>query len=229
MPGSPAAAIGLVKGDRIVGMTARRCALRRPCRLQPASPGRGRRPDRERAGRTFTASTRLADRHGADRFGQSYRVGRLGIATGKRVFEPVPPLQLSPKPPGSRCRPSRTPPSACGRSSPGGGRWRTWRPDQDGAGGRAGRQHRLVRVRPADRLFLDKPRVHQPFASSHARRGSSGALRGRGDTPPTAWEQQAQEWLFRGGFAALMTLMLVATLNDLASVGLWQTLGRLLG
>jgi regulator of sigma E protease len=40
---------------------------------------------------------------------------------------------------------------------------------------------------------------------------------------------QAQEWLFRGGFAALMTLMLVATLNDLASVGLWQTLGRLLG
>ena len=40
---------------------------------------------------------------------------------------------------------------------------------------------------------------------------------------------RAQEWLFRGGFAALMTLMLVATLNDLTSVGLWQTLGRLLG
>jgi regulator of sigma E protease len=41
--------------------------------------------------------------------------------------------------------------------------------------------------------------------------------------------ERAQEWLFRGGLAALMTLMLVATFNDLGSIGLWQTLGRLLG
>jgi regulator of sigma E protease len=41
--------------------------------------------------------------------------------------------------------------------------------------------------------------------------------------------ERAQEWLFRGGLAALLTLMLVATFNDLGSIGLWQTLGRLLG
>jgi membrane-associated protease RseP (regulator of RpoE activity) len=89
MPGSPAAAIGLVKGDRIVGIDDRE--VRRFDDLADYSklrPGEDVVLTVERAGRTFTASTRLATVTEADRFGQTYRVGRLGVATGQRVFEP---------------------------------------------------------------------------------------------------------------------------------------------
>ena len=41
--------------------------------------------------------------------------------------------------------------------------------------------------------------------------------------------EQAQEWAFRGGFALLMAWMLVITFNDLASFGLFERLGRLIG
>ena len=40
---------------------------------------------------------------------------------------------------------------------------------------------------------------------------------------------QAQEWAFRTGFLALMSLMLFVTFNDLASFGLWQRLSGLIG
>jgi regulator of sigma E protease len=40
---------------------------------------------------------------------------------------------------------------------------------------------------------------------------------------------QAQEWAFRAGLAALLMLMVLVTFNDLASFGLWQRLGGLIG
>lgn len=40
---------------------------------------------------------------------------------------------------------------------------------------------------------------------------------------------QAQEWAFRFGFVAVVTLMLVVTFNDLGSFGLWDRIGRLIG
>ena len=39
----------------------------------------------------------------------------------------------------------------------------------------------------------------------------------------------AQEWAFRFGFAAVVTLMLVVTFNDLGSLGLWDGIARLIG
>jgi regulator of sigma E protease len=41
--------------------------------------------------------------------------------------------------------------------------------------------------------------------------------------------QQAQEWAFRTGLAALLALMIFVTVNDLASFGLWSKLGGLIG
>jgi len=41
--------------------------------------------------------------------------------------------------------------------------------------------------------------------------------------------QQVQEWAFRFGFAAIVTLMLVVTFNDLASIGVWDGIARLIG
>lgn len=40
---------------------------------------------------------------------------------------------------------------------------------------------------------------------------------------------EAQEWAYRGGFALLVSLMLLVTFNDLTSFGLWQKLGGLIG
>jgi regulator of sigma E protease len=40
---------------------------------------------------------------------------------------------------------------------------------------------------------------------------------------------EAQEWAFRSGFVALMALMLFVTVNDLASLNVWQRLTGLIG
>lgn len=40
---------------------------------------------------------------------------------------------------------------------------------------------------------------------------------------------EAQEWAFRAGLAALLTLMIFVTLNDLTSFGLWSRVGGLIG
>jgi len=40
---------------------------------------------------------------------------------------------------------------------------------------------------------------------------------------------EAQEWAFRTGLAALLALMVFVTFNDLASFGVWQRLGGLIG
>ncbi|MES2045336.1 MAG: M50 family metallopeptidase [Pseudomonadota bacterium] len=42
-------------------------------------------------------------------------------------------------------------------------------------------------------------------------------------------EPRVQEWAFRGGLAAIMALMLFVTFNDLAGFGLWTKLGGLIG
>lgn len=42
-------------------------------------------------------------------------------------------------------------------------------------------------------------------------------------------EPQVQEWAFRGGLAALLALMLLVTFNDLGSLGLWNNLAGLIG
>jgi regulator of sigma E protease len=230
MPGSPAAAIGLVKGDRIVGIDDRE--VRRFDDLADYSklrPGEDVVLTIERSGRTFTASTQLATVTEADRFGQTYRVGRLGVATGQRVFEPVPPLQLIPEAAGITL--STIENTAFGL-------WQiiTGRRPLEELGGPikmaqvAGQVAsigwfefiQLIAFFSINLGFINLLPV--PMLD-----GGHLALYAVEATRRRPLGAQAQEWLFRGGLAALMTLMLVATLNDLASVGLWQTLGRLLG
>jgi regulator of sigma E protease len=41
--------------------------------------------------------------------------------------------------------------------------------------------------------------------------------------------QQVQEWAFRFGFVAVVTLMIVVTFNDLGRFGLWDGIARLIG
>lgn len=42
-------------------------------------------------------------------------------------------------------------------------------------------------------------------------------------------EARVQQWAFMSGFVALMTLMLFVTVNDLTSIGLWKSLAGLFG
>jgi len=42
-------------------------------------------------------------------------------------------------------------------------------------------------------------------------------------------EPQVQEWAFRGGLAAILALMLLVTFNDLGNFGLWKNLAGLIG
>lgn len=230
MPGSPAAAVGLVKGDRVVGIDDREVSrfdeLADYSRLRPGEPVV---ITVERAGRTFTAATRLASVTEADRFGQTYRVGRLGIATGERVFEQVSPLHLVPEAAGITW-------STIENTSVGLWQIITGRRPLEELGGPikmaqvAGQVAsigwfefvQLIAFFSINLGFINLLPV--PMLD-----GGHLALYAVEATRRRPLGAQAQEWLFRGGFAALMTLMLVATLNDLASVGLWQTLGRLLG
>jgi regulator of sigma E protease len=42
-------------------------------------------------------------------------------------------------------------------------------------------------------------------------------------------EPHVQEWAFRGGLAAILALMLLVTFNDLGQLGLWRNLAGLIG
>lgn len=230
LPGSPAAALGLVKGDRISGIDGERITrfdeLADYSRLRP---GEAVVLTIERAGRTFTADTRLATVTEADRFGQTYRVGRLGIATGKRVFEKVPALELIPE--ATRITVSTIENTALGLWQIVTGR----RPLQE-----LGGPIKMAQVagQVASIGWFDFVQLIAFFSINLGfinllpvpmLDGGHLALYAVEATRRRPLGSQAQEWLFRGGFAVLISLMLVATVNDLSSIGLWQTLGRLLG
>ena len=230
LPGSPAAAAGLVRGDRVTSVDGKEIT-----RFDDLADYSKLRPGEdvvltvERDGRSFTVSTRLATVIEADRFGQTYRIGRLGIATGERVFEPVAPLHLIPE--ATRITLSTIENTAVGL-------WQiitSRRPLQELGGPIKMAQVagqvasigwfefiQLIAFFSINLGFINLLPV--PMLD-----GGHLALYAVEATRRRPLGAQAQEWLFRGGFAALMTLMLVATLNDLGAVGMWQTLGRLLG
>lgn len=230
LPGSPAATVGLVQGDRITAINDKDVRgfddLADYSRLRPGEPVV---LTIERGGRTFTAATRLAVATEADRFGQTYRVGRLGIRPGERVFEDVPVARLIPE--ATRITVSTIENTAVGLWQIISGR----RPLEE-----LGGPIKMAQV-AGQVASLGWPEFVQLIAFFSINLGFINllpvpmldgghlALYAVEATRRRPLGAQAQEWLFRGGFAALMTLMLVATLNDLSSVGLWQTLGRLLG
>ena len=230
LPGSPAAAIGLVKGDSVTGIDGKEISrfdqLADYSRLRP---GEDVVLTIERQGRSFTAATKLATVTEADRFGQTYRVGRLGIATGKRVFDKVPPFALIPE--ATRITAATIENTAVGL-------WQivTGRRPLTELGGPikmaqvAGQVAsigwfefvQLIAFFSINLGFINLLPV--PMLD-----GGHLALYAVEATRRRPLGAQAQEWLFRGGFAILIALMLVATINDLASIGLWQTLGLLSG
>ena len=228
--GSPAAVAGLQAGDRIVGINRERvdgfADLSDYARLRPGEDVILR---FERSGRTLEARTRLSSVMEQDRFGNRFRVGRLGVAAARKRFEKVPVVQLLPEAVGITVRTVEN--TAVGLWQIVSGR----RPLEELGGPIKMAQvaGQVASIGPWEFVqllaffsinlgfinLLPVPMLDGGhlalYAVEAARRRPLG--------------ERSQEWLFRGGLAALMTLMLVATFNDLGSVGLWQTLGRLLG
>jgi regulator of sigma E protease len=164
-----------------------------------------------------------------DRFGQSYKRGLLGVTPAGVVFEPVPPLRLIPEATTYVVKLTRTMLDAL---------WQiiTGRRSVKELGGPlkiaqvAGQQATLglvafvslVALLSINLGFINLLPVPM-LDGGHLLFYGIEAVQRRPVSP------QAQDWAFRGGLAFILALLLLTTVNDLGSFGLWERLGRLIG
>jgi regulator of sigma E protease len=164
-----------------------------------------------------------------DRFGQTYRVGRLGILGGERTYVKLPAVKLVPAATVYTLKITR------GMID---GLWQviSGRRGTEDLGGPikiaqiAGQEATLGALPFAQLLALFS--INLGFINllpvplmdgGHLFFYAVEAIRRR---PLSA---QALDWAFRGGLAVILALMIFLTLNDLGSIGLWDRLQRLIG
>ncbi len=229
-PGSAAEAAGLRPGDRIEAVAGEDTPtfedVRRIVSLRPGSDVAIR---IEREGQTQMVQTHLEAQTEQDSFGQKYRTGLLGVYAVGEEMRPVPVLQLIPA--ATRYTYVLTVTTIDGVAQIVSGR----RSFSD-AGGPvkiaqiAGQQAllgplhfvQLLALLSINLGFINLLPVpvldggHLFFYIIEAVRRRPVSVR-------------IQEWAFRGGLALLLTLLIVKTVNDLSSFGLWSGLGRLIG
>ena len=164
-----------------------------------------------------------------DRFGQSYKRGLLGVTPAGVVFEPVPPLRLLPEATTYVVKLTRTMLDAL---------WQiiTGRRSVRELGGPlkiaqvAGQQASLglvafvslVALLSINLGFINLLPVPM-LDGGHLLFYGIEAVQRRPVSP------QAQDLAFRGGLAFILALLLLTTVNDLGSFGLWERLGSLIG
>jgi regulator of sigma E protease len=228
--GSVAAAAGLRPGDRIEAIAGqgvdsfedmRRIVSIRPDELVVLSI--------ERAGRERTIRLKLGAQKVTDEFGQSYRIGLLGVLGGQRELERLPALNIVPEAAGYTFALTRSMMDGLGQIVTG------QRSTKDLGGPLkmaqiAGQQAslgafefiQLIALFSINLGFINLLPVpmldggHLVFYAAEAVRRRPISVR-------------AQDWAFRGGLALLLALIVFTTVNDLASFGLFERLGRLIG
>ena len=229
-PGSAAQEAGILRGDRIESIAGRevdrfedvqRIVVLRPGERVPIVVGRGE-------GRVTLSATIGVDEE-KDRFGQTFKVGRLGIFGSQPTFERLPVLQLLPAATGYTIDVTRSMID---------GLWQiiSGRRSAKDLGGPikiaqiAGQQATLGGLEFVQLLALLS--INLGFINllpvpmldgGHLFFYAVEAVRRR---PLSA---RALDWAFRGGLAALLALLLFTTINDLGSLGLWDRLQRLIG
>lgn len=228
--GTPAAQIGLQPGDRIVALGGRAVEtfddMVRYIKIRAGEPVR---IDYRRGDRPVSADVKIATLEQQDRFGNVYRVGLIGIAPPRPVIVPVSPLEA----PVVAVRRTGEIVSMMVETI---GQVVTGRRSMKDLGGPlqiakvSGEQITmglsafvfliaLVSINLGFINLLPVPMLdggHLFFYAIEAvRRKPVG--------------EQAQEWAYRGGLAAILTLMLVVTFNDLGNLGLWRGLAGLVG
>lgn len=229
-PGSAAAAAGILPGDRIVSLGGRAMDtfddIRLYAQIRPGEP-----VDMviERNGRTIVRQGRIGRVSEDDGLGNRFDVGRLGLAPGKPVIEPVNLL--------------RAPVVAVERT---GEIIRTMveTMGQIFSGGRSvkelGGPLKIAQVSGQAAtmgiesfiFFIALISINLGFINllpipmldgGHLLFYGIEAVQRR---PVSA---TAQEWAYRSGLAVLMAMMLLVTFNDLSSFGLWKSLSGLIG
>jgi regulator of sigma E protease len=229
-PGSVAASIGLRPGDRIEAIAGQDVEsfedMRRVVSLRPD----------ERVTITFVRNGQqqnveaiMGAQEVTDEFGQKFRIGLLGVLGGQRVLEKIAPLQIVPE--ATRYTFSLTRSMIDGLAQIVTGK----RSTKDLGGPLkmaqiAGQQaslgafafFQLIALFSINLGFINLLPVPM-LDGGHLVFYAAEGIRRR----PVS--EKAQDWAFRGGLALLLALLLFTTVNDLASFGLFERLGRLIG
>jgi len=228
--GSAADHAGIRPGDLIVSAGGRRIdSFETLSRYVSMRPGEQVDIALTRSGEKLTVPVRFDSEQETDRFGNRFRVGRLGVYSNQRVLEPVSALQLIP---------TATIFTMTTTRSMLEGIWQivTGRRSVKELGGPlkiaqvAGQQAslgllefiQLVALISINLGFINLLPVpmldggHLLFYSIEAVQRRPVSVR-------------AQEWAFRGGLALILALFVFTTFNDLGSLGLWRGLERLIG
>jgi len=228
--GSPAAAAGIRPGDTITAMGGRTIdRFDQVAEYAILRPGETVRVELVRAGRPLALDVEVGIIRQRDRFGNEYRIGRIGIGSPPPVFRPVPLIQAP----------------WAGVKAVGGviratldtlGQIITGRRSVDELGGPL----RIAKV-SGEQMTLGWPAfvglvalvsINLGFINllpvpmldgGHLFFYAIEAVRRR------PLEPHVQEWAFRGGMAALLALMLLVTFNDLGAFGLWKGIAGLIG
>ena len=230
VPGSAAAAADIQAGDRILSIAGRDTGS-----FEQLSSVVILRPDMtvpvvlDRDGQVRQITVTLGSDEEADRFGQRFKKGLLGVYATERVYERLSPLELLPAATTYTVQLTRSMVD---------GLWQiiSGRRSIKDLGGPlkmaqiAGQQAtlgilefvQLVALFSINLGFINLLPVPM-LDGGHLLFYSVEAVRRRPVSLP------AQEWAFRGGLALLFALLVFTTINDLDSFGLWDRLGRLIG
>jgi regulator of sigma E protease len=228
--GSVAAAAGLRPGDRIEVIAGQDVeSFEDLRRIVSIRPGESVVISIDRSGRKQEIETTLGVQEITDEFGQSYRIGLLGILGSQRELQRLPVTSIVPEATRYTFGLTRSMIDGLGQIITG------QRSTKDLGGPLkmaqiAGQQAslgafefiQLIALFSINLGFINLLPVpmldggHLVFYAAEAVRRRPVSIR-------------AQDWAFRGGLALLLALLVFTTVNDLASFGLFERLGRLIG
>jgi regulator of sigma E protease len=229
-PGSAAAAAGIKAGDRIVSMGGRDMATFDDIRLYAQiRPGEAVAMVIERDGKTFARDGKIGSVTEDDGFGNKFQIGRLGLAPGDPVVEPVSLLRAPVVAIERTGQIVRTMVETMGQIVSGGRSVKELGgplkiAQVSGQAATLGLESfiffaALISINLGFINLLPIPMLD----GGHLLFYGIEAVQRR---PVSA---QAQEWAYRSGLAVLMAMMLLVTFNDLSSFGLWKSLSGLIG
>lgn len=230
VPGSAAAAARLAPGDRIVALGGRRVEtfgdmvqyvqIRAQERISV---------DFERGGTPMRRDVVIGTQVQRDRFGNEYRLGLLGLSPTRPVFQPVglvdaPRVAIERTGDIVRMMVETLGQIVTGRRSVAelGGPLSIAKVSGEQMALGADAFVFLIALISINLGFINLLPVPM-LDGGHLMFYAIEAVRRRPVAP------QVQEWAFRGGLAALLALMVMVTINDLGTLGLWKNLAGLIG
>ena len=229
-PGGAAAVAGIKPGDRIMAIGGRDTpTFEDVSNIVILRPGERTTVVVNRNDKNLQLPIAISSAIERDRFGQEFRVGRIGISGGQRTYAKLSVGQLIPQATIYTFKLTR------GMID---GLWQiiTGRRGTEDIGGPikiaqiAGQQATLGLLAFVQLLALFS--INLGFINLLPVPMLDGghlvfyAVEGIRRRPLSA---QALEWAFRGGLAVILALVVFTTANDLASLGLWDRLQRLIG